>query len=53
VEGVDVYRHSFLTSVLTVGEWSATRPFWITLGEGGPCTNGTGDRVGPGDGVND
>jgi hypothetical protein len=25
-EGVDVYIHIFLTSVLAVGEWSASRP---------------------------
>jgi hypothetical protein len=42
-----------LTSALTVGVWSASRPCRITLGEGGPCTNGIGDRVGAGDGVDD
>jgi len=48
-----VYFHSFLTSALTIGEWSASRPCRITPGEGGVCANGTVDRVGPGDVVGD
>jgi hypothetical protein len=33
-EGVDVYLHSFLTSALGGGEWSASRPGRFTPGEG-------------------
>jgi hypothetical protein len=35
--GVDVYIHTFLTSVLDGGEWSASRPGRYTPGESPGC----------------
>ena len=36
-----------LTSTLHAGEWSASRPFSITLGEGSPNIQRIGERLGP------
>jgi hypothetical protein len=41
---VDVYIHTFLTSVLVGGEWSASRPGCFTPGERAPVLF-FGDRV--------
>jgi hypothetical protein len=45
--GVDVYIHIFLTSALVGGEWSASRPGRVTLGERAPGTHCIGGWVDP------
>jgi hypothetical protein len=37
--GVDVQIHTFLTSVLVGGEWSASRPGYFSPGERAPGTH--------------
>jgi hypothetical protein len=51
--GVDVQFHIFLTSVLTGGEWSASRPCRFIPGERVPDTNWIGGYVGPKAGLDD
>jgi hypothetical protein len=46
-EGLNVYIHIFLTSVLVGGEWSALRPGRFTTGERTPVTHWIGGWVGP------
>jgi hypothetical protein len=43
--GVDVYIHIFLTSALTGGEWSASRPGRFTAGDKAPGTHSIGGWV--------
>jgi hypothetical protein len=38
--------HFYLTSALVGGEWSASHPYRLTPGEGGPDTHQTGNWVG-------
>jgi len=45
--GVEVYLHTFLTSELDVGKWSASCPDCFTPKEIAPVTHGTGGWVGP------
>jgi hypothetical protein len=45
--GVDVQTHVFLTSALTGGEWSASRPGRFTPEERAPHTHWIGGCVGP------
>jgi hypothetical protein len=52
-EGVDVHTHVFLTSVLAIGEWSASRPGRFTPGERAPGTRWIGGWVGPRTSVDD
>jgi hypothetical protein len=49
--GVDVQIHIFFTSTLAGGEWSASRPGRLTLGERAPGTHWIGGWVGPGAGL--
>jgi hypothetical protein len=42
-EAVDVQNHSFLTSVLVGGEWSASCPGRFTPGERAPSTHLRGE----------
>jgi hypothetical protein len=44
-EGVDIYIHVFLTSVLAGGEWSASRPCRFNPGEKTPDTHWIGGWV--------
>jgi hypothetical protein len=44
---MDVYIHTFLTSALVGGEWSASRPCRFTPGERAPGIHSTGGWVGP------
>jgi hypothetical protein len=50
--GVDVYIYVFLTSALTGGEWSASRPCRFTPGERAPGAYWVGEWVGPKTGLN-
>jgi hypothetical protein len=52
-EGVDVYIHIFLTSALTGGEWSVSRPGRFTSGEITFGTHWIGGWVGPRAGLDD
>jgi hypothetical protein len=45
--GVDIQIHVFLTSVLVVDEWSASRPDRFTPGERDAGTHWMGGWVGP------
>jgi hypothetical protein len=51
--GVDVQTHVFLTWVLDVGEWSASRPGRFAFGDRAPDTHWIGGRVGPRTGMDD
>jgi hypothetical protein len=50
---MDIQIHVFLTSALTGGEWSASRPGRFTLGEGSPASHWIGGWVGPRAGLDD
>jgi hypothetical protein len=45
--GVDVLIHTFLTSALSGGEWSTSRPGRFTSGEKAPGTHWIGEWVDP------
>jgi hypothetical protein len=51
--GVDVSIHIFLTSALTGGEWSASRPGRFTSGERAFSTHWIGGWVDPRTGLDD
>jgi hypothetical protein len=50
--GVELKLHTFLTSALDVGDWSASRPGRFIPRERAPCTHWIGDKVGPGADLN-
>jgi hypothetical protein len=50
---VDVYIHTFLTSALAGGKWSASRPGRFTPGETAAGTHWIGGWVGPRAGLDD
>jgi hypothetical protein len=51
--GVHVYIHTFLTTALAGGEWSASRPGCSTAGERAPGTHWKGGWVDPRAGLDD
>jgi hypothetical protein len=51
--GVDISIHIFLTSALTGGEWSTSRPSHFTPRERARGTDWIGGWVGPRDGLDD
>jgi hypothetical protein len=48
---MEVYLHTFLTSALDDGEWSALRTYHFTPGETAPGTHCEGCLVGPKSGL--
>jgi hypothetical protein len=51
--GVDVCSHIFLTSALSGGEWSVSRPYRFTPGETAPRSHWIGGWVDPRAGLED
>jgi hypothetical protein len=51
--GVGVEIHTFLTSALVGGQWSASRPGRFTSGESAPGTHSIGGWVDPRAGLDD